>query len=200
MYQELQREIGALFTCSKHGENQRIRTPYLYPDGDNIDLFCKVVDDVVTVSDLAETTGWLRMQSLAMRRSPKQRRLIDDTCVTHGIEFYRGMLQARCRRGDELASVVTRVAQAALRVSDLWFTFRAQAVQSITDESSRFSRGPRARIRALRKARRPVGTRLDGRFPRSGRVSKFTGPGAEHREPGRQPTESPSMCWRRGTI
>ena len=138
VYQDLQREIGALFSCSEHGEYQRIRTPYLYPDGDNIDLFCRVVDDVVTVSDLAETTGWLRMQSLAMRRSPKQRRLIEDTCVTHGIELYRGMLQARCRRGDELASVVTRVAQAALRVSDLWFTFRSQAVQSITDEVADF--------------------------------------------------------------
>ena len=138
VYQDLQRDIGALFTCSEHGEYQRIRTPYLYPDGDYIDLFCKVFDDVVTVSDLAETTGWLRMQSLAMRRSPKQRRLIEDTCVTHGIEFYRGMLQARCRRGDELAAVVTRVAQAALRVSDLWFTFRAQAVQSITDEVADF--------------------------------------------------------------
>ena len=39
VYQDLQREIGALFMCSEHGEYQRIRTPYLYPDGDNIDLF-----------------------------------------------------------------------------------------------------------------------------------------------------------------
>ena len=31
VYQDLQREIGALFTCSEHGEYQRIRTPYLYP-------------------------------------------------------------------------------------------------------------------------------------------------------------------------
>ena len=136
--QDLQREIGALFTCSEHGEYRRIRTPYLYPDGDNIDLFCKIVDDVTTVTDLAETTGWLRMQSPALRRSPKQRRLIEDACVTHGIEFYRGMLQARCRRGDELAVVVTRVAQAALRVSDLWFTFRTQSVQSITNEVGDF--------------------------------------------------------------
>ena len=88
----------------------------------------------MTVSDLAETTGWLRMQSVALRRSPKQTRLIEDTCVTHGIEFYKGMLQARCRPGDDLAGVVTRVAQAALRVSDLWFTYRTQAVQSITSD------------------------------------------------------------------
>ncbi len=30
--------------------------------------------------------------------------------------------------------MVTRVAQAALRVSDLWFTFRTRSVQSATDE------------------------------------------------------------------
>ena len=136
--QDLQRRIGALFTCSDHGDYQRIRTPYLYPDGDNIGLFCKVDGDTVTVSDLAETTGWLRVQSAALRRSPKQTRLIEDACVAHGIEFYRGMLQARCRPGDELAQVVTRVAQAALRVSDLWFTFRTQAIESITDEVADF--------------------------------------------------------------
>ena len=135
MCRDLQRQMGALFTCSEQGDYQRIRTPYLYPDGDNIDLFCKVEGDVVTVSDLAETTGWLRMQSAALRRSPKQARLIEDACVTHGVEFYRGMLQARCRPGEELAQVVTRVGQAALRVSDLWFTFRTQAVESIAVES-----------------------------------------------------------------
>ena len=139
MCEVLQREMGALFSCSEQGGRLRIRTPYLYPDGDYIDLFCKVDDGgVVTVSDLAETTGWLRMQTASSRRSPKQARLIEDACVTHGIEFYRGMLQARCRPGDELAQVVTRVAQAALRVSDLWFTFRTQAAESIADEVAEF--------------------------------------------------------------
>ena len=130
----IQDEIGALFTCTEHGDYCRIRTPYLYPDGDNIDLFCAVDGDMITVTDLAETTGWLWMQSQSLRRSPKQNRLIEDTCVTHGVEFYRGMLQARCQPGDSLTEVVTRVAQAALRVSDLWFTFRTNAVESITDE------------------------------------------------------------------
>ena len=138
VYQVLQREIGALFTCSKHGENQRIRTPYLYPDGDNIDLFCRVVDDVVTVSDFAETTGWLRMQSLAMRRSPKQRRHYRRYLCDSWDRVLSRDASGAVPPGDELASVVTRIAQAALRVSDLWFTFRAQAVQSITDEVADF--------------------------------------------------------------
>lgn len=130
----LKADLGELFTCTEQGSYRRIRTPYLYPDGDNIDLFCKTEGDMVTVTDLAETNRWLRMQSVSPRRSPKQRQLIEDICLTHGVEFYRGMLQARCRPNDSMAMVVTRVAQAALRVSDLWFTFRTRAVESITDE------------------------------------------------------------------
>ncbi len=135
---DFQQGLEALFTCSSRGAYQRIRTPYLYPDGDNIDVYCKVDGDEVVVSDLAETTGWLRMQSASPRRSKRQLRLIEDACLTHGIDFYRGMLHARCQTREELAQVVTRVAQAALRVSDLWFASRMQAVQSITDEVADF--------------------------------------------------------------
>ena len=128
--------MGALFICEEQGDYYRIRTPYLYPDGDNIDLFCERHGDTVTVTDLAETTGWLRMQSIAPRRSPNQNRLIADACLTHNVEFYRGMLQARWRPGDDLAAVCNRVAQAALRVSDLWFTLRYRAGSSTISVAS----------------------------------------------------------------
>ncbi|MFH0982199.1 MAG: DUF1828 domain-containing protein [Planctomycetota bacterium] len=134
----LARTLSKLFVCSPHGEYQRIRTPYLYPDGDNIDLFTKPQGDAIVISDLGETTRWLRMQTLAPRRSAKQRALVEDVCQTHGVEFYKGMLLARCRPGDDFAAVATRVAQAALRVSDLWFTFRTRAVESVTDEVADF--------------------------------------------------------------
>jgi hypothetical protein len=37
-------ELGELYTCSTLGSFQRIRTPYLYPDGDNIDIFLVLWD------------------------------------------------------------------------------------------------------------------------------------------------------------
>ena len=83
----LQDEFGALFTCSEQGDYYRVSTPYLYPDGDNIDLYCEIAGDTITVTDFAETTGWLRTQSISNRRSPNQNRLIEDACVTHGVEF-----------------------------------------------------------------------------------------------------------------
>ena len=141
---ELCREIaegmGALFECAPHGEYVRIRTPYLYPDGDMIDIFCKPQGEVTLVTDLGETSRWLRMQTVSPRRSPKQKALIDDACLTHGVEFYRGMVMARRRSKDSLPGAVMRVAQASLRISDLWFTFRTRAVQPVTEEVSDFLR------------------------------------------------------------
>ena len=121
-------------THMQRDDRLRVRTPYLYPDGDAIDLYFREQDDVISVSDLGETTRWLHMQSTSLRRSPKQKALIEDICQTHGVEFYKGVLVARCPRGADLAATSLRVAQAALRVSDLWFTFRNRLVQSLADD------------------------------------------------------------------
>lgn len=132
---EIRRTFGAQFVCSKQGIHTRVDTPYLYPDGDYISLFCETSGGAVTVTDLAETVSWLWMQSATRRLSPKQNQLIRDTCVTHGVEFRRGMLQARCKPGEPLGETVTRVAQAAIRVSDSWFMSRAAAGEAMRSRS-----------------------------------------------------------------
>jgi hypothetical protein len=137
--QEIRERIGELFRCAEFGEYTRIRTPYLYPDGDHIDLFVKTFQDSFTVSDLGETTRWLRMQTVAPRRSPKQKQMIEDACLTHGIEFYRGTLTVRSTlEPSDLVAAISRLSQAALRVSDLWFTFRTRVFESVTDEVAEF--------------------------------------------------------------
>lgn len=135
--EQIARSIGELFACTQVNRYVRIRTPYLYPDGDVIDLFFKEETggrSGGTVTDLGETLRWLRMQRPTKQKSAKQRRLMEDVCLTHNVELYRGMLMVRVTVPTELASAVTRLAQACLRVSDLWFTFRARAIESTTDE------------------------------------------------------------------
>jgi Domain of unknown function DUF1828 len=126
--------VGELYSCAEINEYIRIRTPYLYPDGDYIDVFFKQEGHYGTLSDLGETLRWLRMQSIGQKRSPKQNQLIEDVRVTHGVEFYRGTLSTRVLRPENLAADVTRLAQACLRISDLYFTLRRRAVESVTDE------------------------------------------------------------------
>ena len=113
--------IDTRFIGAEHGDSQYIRTPYLYPDGDNIDLFCKAEGDAVTVTDIAETAGWLRMQSVAARRPPEQNRIIDEVCAAHGVEFRQGMFPARCRSVGEISR--GRSAGSAGGAADLWPVF-----------------------------------------------------------------------------
>ncbi len=131
---EISSQLSALFVCSPHDSRVRVRTPFLYPDGDVIDLYYSTNGDVRTLTDLGETVRWLRMQTLALRRSPKQRQMIDDVLMNHSVEFFKGMLIVRLGAADRLADAVLRLGQACLRVADLWFTLRTRAVESVTEE------------------------------------------------------------------
>src|SRR5689334_22355306 len=135
---QLQSQIGSLFSCEAKDDYVRIRTPFLYPDGDYIDLFMRPNQDPLTITDFGETTRWLRMQTVSPRRSAKQKQMIQDICLTHGVEFFKGMLELRCQSPADLAGPVTRLSQAALRVADLWLTYRSRIYESVADEVATF--------------------------------------------------------------
>ncbi len=116
------------------GRYVRIRTPYLYPDGDSINLYFREIDNVPTVSDLGETMGWLSMQTEAAQRSPRQSEMIQDVCATHGVEFYRGQIFVRIEDERHFASDVTRLAQAVIRIADIVFIMRNAFAASIKDD------------------------------------------------------------------
>lgn len=130
--------LGELYTCSPVNEHTRIRTPYLYPDGDIVDLYMTMEGGQTVLTDFGESVSWLKSQTISQKKSVKQRQLISDIALTHGIEMYHGMLTLRVNDQDNFASLVTRLAQAAIRVADLWFTFRTRAVETVTDEVQDF--------------------------------------------------------------
>lgn len=122
--------IGQLYTCSEVNDLVRIRTPYLYPDGDIIDLFLN--PDTQTLTDFGETLRWLHMQSFKQSLSKKQDWFLQDIQITYGIELYDGMLLIRVR--DDLAEAITRLAQAAIAVSNLWLLNRTRLAGTLNDE------------------------------------------------------------------
>jgi hypothetical protein len=131
-------QLSEMFVCKEQGELVRVRTPFMYPDGGIIDVYVRRHDGGYSVSDLGETLGWLRMNSLSAKRSPKQNRLIEDACLTLGLELFRGQLFARAHGDPALATAIMRVGQGAIRVADLWFTTRTRNVESVTDEVADF--------------------------------------------------------------
>ena len=129
----VQRELGALFTYTVEDMYEQVSTPFLYPDGDNIDVFLMREDETILVADFGEAMRWLFTNAMSMRLSGNQIKLVADICTTHGVGFDSGVIETRCHPSD-LASAIVRVAQVASRVSDLWLTFRLRTPPSITTE------------------------------------------------------------------
>ena len=129
------RTLPPLFTCSPAPqEGVRVRTPMLYPDGGVVDVFVLERGDGYTVTDFGDSLGWLWLQSISQRRSGRQEMLIQDVCQTLRIELFHDQLVLREVTDNKLGEAVIRVSQAVVRVSDLWFTFRSQTLQTTADE------------------------------------------------------------------
>lgn len=127
-------DMGELFTCISIGEYLRVRSPLMYPDGDYIDAFVRTNTQGFVITDLGETARWLRMQTVTLQRSPKQKAFIEEACVTHGVEWFRGSIVARARTIEALPASLMRVIQAAFRISDIWFTMRQRIAETILDD------------------------------------------------------------------
>ena len=129
------RSLPALFECTPAPrQGVRVRTPLMYPDGGMVDVFVVERDGRFHITDFGEALGWLRMQSVSARRSAKQTRMVEDTCQTLGVELHRGQLTLRSGAVDVVGEGVLRLAQAVVRISDLWFTLRSRAVETVADE------------------------------------------------------------------
>ena len=129
------RTLPPRFVCAPAPrEGVRVRTPLLYPDGGVVDVFVLERGSGYTVTDFGDALGWLSLQSISRRRTGRQAMLIQDVCRTLRIELVHDRLVLRPVMAAELGEAILRIAQAAVRVSDLWFTMRSQALQSTEDE------------------------------------------------------------------
>jgi hypothetical protein len=134
---EIEHRLSGLFLCEQVGDVVRIQTPYLYPDGDLIDIFYSEAGGVPTFSDMGETLRWLRTQTSAAKRTQRQTRMIQDISVSQGVELHSGVLSVRSDAG-RFAEDITLLAQTCLRVSDVWFTFKTRAIASMIEDVAEF--------------------------------------------------------------
>lgn len=129
------RTLSPLFVCSPAPhEGVRVRTPLLYPDGGVVDVFVLERGGGYSVTDFGDALGWLAIQSISRRRSRRQEILLQDVCRTLRIDLFHDQLVLRAVTEDALGEAVIRIAQAAVRISDLWFTLRGQSLQATEDE------------------------------------------------------------------
>jgi hypothetical protein len=136
---EIANTLSDLFICTTTANGfSKIRTPFLYPDGDVIDIYIHEQGSQRTLTDFGDTLGWLKSQTIAKKKTDKQEALLQDVCLTHGIENYRGMFCLRIDDSTPFADQVIRFSQALVRISDIWFTFKTRSYESIVEEVAEF--------------------------------------------------------------
>ncbi len=92
----LRSKMGDLFECSQHDRLIRIRTPFLYPDGDIIDLFLSAPDlptDVVSVHEGSYVLTDLRRNSAMVAWSDHDTKTLSSTTPDH-----RGRVSEPCNQ------------------------------------------------------------------------------------------------------
>jgi hypothetical protein len=139
--QEIAENIGTLFICSEFKEFIKITTPFIYPDGDVIDIFYRRIEGGFILTDLGETVRWLESQSVSGMRNEKQKELIETICLTHNLEVKRDMFIARFNSNTDnkkLASSVLEIGQALVRLSDLWVLQTGRKNRTIIDSVEDF--------------------------------------------------------------
>ena len=118
--------IAGLYDCEDDQNGSiTIETPFIFPNGDLLDLSVEQTSDGFVVSDLGETCGWLfriaGIDNLTPARHQKIREIENGT----GVQFWRGNLRYQCESSDDIALGVHSVAQAALQMAELRHSTKA---------------------------------------------------------------------------
>ena len=122
--QEQLSTLGALFECTPGRLSEhftQIVTPFLLPDGDILDLFYREEAGTFLPADGGETLRWLRSQWAEATLPATIRDQVPGICQMHEIELWHGWLRVRLTQEAHVAGALMRLAQASMRVADLWF-------------------------------------------------------------------------------
>ena len=122
MVRGLQNSLSGIFECSEMPNGQvRVRTPLTHPDGTLVDLFLIPGDDrKVEVTDLGDTTGWLRTQSAGGLTGSRNGR-VSRLCRSLNVTMAQGRITVIAGDSRTLGESVARVAQAAVLISHIAF-------------------------------------------------------------------------------
>jgi hypothetical protein len=116
--------LPILFSCQQETSRLQINTPYLYPDGDYIDLYVVETPLGLYFTDLGETMGYLADHGISLKQSPKRLKIVNDILLTQGIELFQGELRVALEDWDKAAWLVTRLGQGIVQICNLVFSVR----------------------------------------------------------------------------
>jgi hypothetical protein len=107
----IQEQMGAMFTFSEEPDCTRISTPFLYPDGEVIDLY--LTHDGRRLSDEGRSRDYTRTH-LIQEAYINQRKLLADLGMTYGIHYERSVLYIPVTDEESIARASIQLATACV--------------------------------------------------------------------------------------
>lgn len=137
---DIHRALPLLYTCEQEDTHRlRLLTPFLYPNGDYIELYLEETPAGLYLTDLGEVLGYLSDHGLTFRQSPKRQKTLNDILLTHGVEQFKGELRIRLDTAPrDLAWTIVRLGQSAVQVAALVYTLRLGALATFREEVEEF--------------------------------------------------------------
>ncbi len=152
----------------------RLSTPFVYPNGSNIDIFLghgeSLFEDYV-LSDFGMTGLYLENAQVKMESTDRRRQVLADICAELGVKFENGVFRIFLDR-DQIADIsdaVFRLSQACVRVSDFATHQRLRSANPFRDDVEDFLEASGLHPKPDAKVRGPYGSdiKLDFEVQRS---------------------------------
>ena len=142
LHEFLQVALGESFECSlTHLGAVQVRTPFVYPDGDLVDIFVESQDSCFLVTDYGETWGQIQMQSFSNELTWDQQRKGEKVCQRWGVGLDRRHLVAQVADRNQIRDAVHILGKAATELSATWLELapmtRVPAVDRSDDDKRR---------------------------------------------------------------
>lgn len=134
---QLRQNLPLAYACeSLSDERLRLLTPFLYPDGDYIELYIEQTPAGVYLTDLGEVLAHVTDGGLSLRQSPKRRKTLNSILTMHGVEQFNGELRIRMdsNAATDLSWPVARLTQASVQTLDMLYTLRLGSLVTFQEE------------------------------------------------------------------
>jgi Domain of unknown function DUF1828 len=120
----------------------RVSTPFLYPNGEYVDLFLESQHELLgtyRLSDFGQTEQYLRSALVSASSTSRKREIIEDITSQLGVRFAGDLFISLSKEDlNDLSEAIMRLSQACVRISDLATHQRLRSTNSFRDDVEDF--------------------------------------------------------------
>lgn len=127
------------FSCRTEGPYFVIETPYLYSDGDAIDLYLESAADLAKISDLGETTRHLEHHNFNWK-TKRAHSLFSHIVASTNVSSSQGVLYIKIFQGDAIGERISDLLQAIQQTDNLLFTIQTHFQHDFSDDVESYLR------------------------------------------------------------